>query len=237
MAAYMNLKTSKMKMNLKRKDLELDDFNDDFSDFSLSSPARKIRRLDAELPPIMEEEEAEIPQAQDVVGRLREGLELEFPSNDEKAIVLFKPVNTPLLHSSSSNLSFSVDSHIMSGFKNQLFGSSHYGNVKSVEEQSTKEKNNGCLAVVPWVPSQLPLAPATDVPPLTAEAEGMAVAMDIEEDNNNNSQNANIEQGHPSVHDVYGGIAGSEGLNQWQQQHCLIPQLPQNTSTPITWFR
>lgn len=67
----------------------------------------------------MEEEEAEIPQAQDVVGRLREGLELEFPSNDEKAIVLFKPVNTPLLHSSSSNLSFSVDSHIMSGFKSK----------------------------------------------------------------------------------------------------------------------
>lgn len=28
---------------LKRKDLE--DVNDDFSDFSLSSPARKIRRL------------------------------------------------------------------------------------------------------------------------------------------------------------------------------------------------
>lgn len=42
-------KTQMMKMlmmkKLKRKDLELDEFSDDFSDFSLSAPARKIRRL------------------------------------------------------------------------------------------------------------------------------------------------------------------------------------------------
>jgi len=37
----MNMITKKM----KRKDLELDEFSDEFSDFSLSSPARKIRRL------------------------------------------------------------------------------------------------------------------------------------------------------------------------------------------------
>ncbi|KAK1289388.1 hypothetical protein QJS10_CPB18g00049 [Acorus calamus] len=40
---------------MKRRDL--DEVNDEFSEFSLSSPARKIRRLDLELPPIMEEEE------------------------------------------------------------------------------------------------------------------------------------------------------------------------------------
>ncbi len=34
-----------MMKKMKRKDLELDEFSDDFSDFSLSSPARKIRRL------------------------------------------------------------------------------------------------------------------------------------------------------------------------------------------------
>lgn len=42
-------KTQMMKMlmmkKMKRKDLELDEFSDDFSDFSLSAPARKIRRL------------------------------------------------------------------------------------------------------------------------------------------------------------------------------------------------
>ena len=34
-----------MMKKMKWKDLELDEFSDDFSDFSLSSPARKIRRL------------------------------------------------------------------------------------------------------------------------------------------------------------------------------------------------
>lgn len=34
-----------MMKKMKRKDLELDEFSDDFSDFSLSAPARKIRRL------------------------------------------------------------------------------------------------------------------------------------------------------------------------------------------------
>ncbi|GMQ07489.1 hypothetical protein CsSME_00051653 [Camellia sinensis var. sinensis] len=56
MAGYLAMKM------MKRKDLE--DVNDDFSDFSLSSPARKIRRLDAELPPIMEEEEADHAEVQ-----------------------------------------------------------------------------------------------------------------------------------------------------------------------------
>ncbi|KAK9098313.1 hypothetical protein Syun_025358 [Stephania yunnanensis] len=46
-------------MKMKRKDLE--EVVDDFTDFYLTSPARKIRRLDAELPPIMEEDEPGIP--------------------------------------------------------------------------------------------------------------------------------------------------------------------------------
>lgn len=60
---------------------------------------------DAELPPIMEEEEAAV-----------EDLELS-PNNEEMAIVLFKPVNAPFIQRSPSNLSFSVDSELISGFK------------------------------------------------------------------------------------------------------------------------
>lgn len=131
----------------------------------------------------------------------------------------------------------------MLGSADQLFGSSQCGHVKSAdEEEAMRDKNGDCLAVVPWVPSQFPPAPATeiyrmDAPELMEEAEEMeATTMDIEEDNNNNI-NASIEQGHPNVH-AYGGVAGSDGLHQWQQQyHCMIPQIPQNTSTPITWFR
>lgn len=109
----------------------------------------------------------------------------------------------------------------------QLFGQNQYGQAKSAEEEeSIKDKNNDCLAVVPWVPSQLRPAPATEVPQLMEETEEMVAAMDIEEDNannNNNNNNASIEQKLPSVHNMYGGIVGSEGLNQWQQQHCMIP--------------
>jgi hypothetical protein len=44
---YLNRKSPLIMImkKMKRKDLELDEVSDDFSDFSLSSPARKIRRL------------------------------------------------------------------------------------------------------------------------------------------------------------------------------------------------
>jgi len=77
---------------LKRKRC-VDEVNDDFP---LSSPATKIRRLDAELPPIVEEDEL-LPSPS------------SFPSpNDERALVLFKP----LAHSPSS-ISFTVDSDLI----------------------------------------------------------------------------------------------------------------------------
>ncbi|GMY35142.1 hypothetical protein FCV25MIE_30384 [Fagus crenata] len=231
------MKMMMMMKKMKRKDLELDEFSDDFSDFSLSSPARKIRRLDAELPPIMEEEEAEIGVVEEAKAVENEDLELlsapPIPNNEEKAIVLFKHVNAPFLQHSPSNLSFSVDCHIISGFKkNQFFESSQFGPKKSAEEEEESNVGtNDCLAVVPWIPSQFPPMPATqsEGPELMDAEETGVSTMDIEEDNN-----AGMEQVHTNVN-VGGG--GSEGLHQWQQQHCLYPQFPQNTSTPITWFR
>lgn len=221
------MKKMLMMKKMKRKDLELDEFSDDFSDFSLSAPARKIRRLDAELPPIMEEEEAAV-----------EDLELS-PNNEEMAIVLFKPVNAPFIQHSPSNLSFSVDSELISGFKkDQFLQKRQSGPINSAdEEEASNAATRGCLAVVPWVPSQLPPMPATQMEApeaselMEAEETG-ATTMDIEEDYNN----PGIGQVHPSVN-VCGEMPGSEGLHQWQQQHCMMPQFPQNTSTPITWFR
>jgi len=124
---------------MKRKDI--DRVNDDFSDFSLSSPARKIRRLvnslsellktlefvfmmmmmmnwcyimliqDVDLPPIMEEEEIDLPM-QDTVA---EEIELE-PVNDERAIVLFKPLH----YQQPSSGNVFVDRHLISGFKSKF---------------------------------------------------------------------------------------------------------------------
>lgn len=80
---------------------------------------------DAELPPIMEEEEPEIPLAFEQSGGGGGGPSVpvmeEFPrvaTNEERALVLFKPMNTLLLHS-PSNFSVSVDSDMISSFKSK----------------------------------------------------------------------------------------------------------------------
>lgn len=228
-------------MKLKRKDLE--DVNDDFSDFSLSSPATKIRRLDAELPPIMEEDEFDIPlgfgklipqenfanDLRKVRGPIIEELPVE-PENEERAIVLFKPMNTSLLHSPSA-FSLSVDSDLISGFKNQAPWSRHSNPLKPSKGEETQDDNEGptkeCMAVVPWVPSHY-LPQGTDFSePMEAEETG-PTTMDIEEDSI-----VGLEQ-RPG--NELNGPGVGEGLHQWQQ-HCMVPQPPENTSSPVVWFR
>ncbi|XAR63713.1 hypothetical protein NMG60_11023749 [Bertholletia excelsa] len=238
MAVFMSTK-------LKRKELE--DVNDEFSDFSLSSPARKIRRLDAELPPIIEEdrdgpwvfEQPMAPEenfASNTVQLGESGLVIEelpdVSKNDERAIVLFKPMNSPLPQS-PSNFSISVDSNIISGIKNQILCSNRCNAVKSADDEAARQGSetrapNECLAVVPWFPSQnLPNrgleAPQTEISELMESEEMDEATMDIEEDNGG---------GEPGQ-----GLSGiNQGLQQWQQ-HCMIPQLPQITSTPIVWYK
>ncbi|XWS28160.1 hypothetical protein CRYUN_Cryun25bG0041800 [Craigia yunnanensis] len=205
---------------LKRKDI--DKVNDDFSDFSLSSPATKFRRLDADLPPIIEEEES-------------------FLENQEKAIVLFNPLllhnnysnnynnNSPLLPSPST-LSISLTSDLISGFKNQFVQATDMRSADFDEAKNEQSKNamEGCLAVDSWVPSPIPSVESRDGElevPDSMEAD----EKDVEE---NNSDNAGMEQGHGYE---FGGLKPSEGLHHWSQQHCMMPQPPQNPFTPISW--
>ncbi|KAI3447305.1 hypothetical protein Pfo_003970 [Paulownia fortunei] len=234
-------------LKLKRKDLE--DVNDDFSDFSLSSPARKIRRLDAELPPIIEEEECEIPiafehsllQEQSFGSNSSGGLKIEelpsVPSNEEKAIVLFKPINTtPLLHS-PSNFSVSVDPHLISVFKNQVPWSSQSNSWRIADDEAAENNNTGSgnrsLAVVPWVPSRLSSALAAEFPSQIDYSE-MMDAQEVEEEKMDVEDGTGTEQ--RNVNEA-GGMSLSEGFHQWQQQHCLIPQPPHNTTAPIVWYQ
>ncbi|CAK9329906.1 unnamed protein product [Citrullus colocynthis] len=245
-----------MKMKIKRKDL--DQINDDFSDFSLSSPARKIRRLDVGLPPIIEEEEPpeiavlskeplipenfvvggnglrieELPDASTVSPSAYAMEDRPSGDNHERAIVLFKPVNTSFLQ--SSPLSVSVDSDIISGFKSEFLRENRYdGRLKFDEDDEEMGTENKNLAVVPWVPRlQVPASTNMEVPqeeaPQLMEAEEAGEAtMEIEEDNLSSNQQAY----------GYGGMDGATAIHQWHQQHCMIPQLPQQTSSPITWFR
>lgn len=235
-------------LKMKRKDLE--DVYDEFSDFSLSSPARKIRRLDAELPPIIEEvEEPEIPIAFEQAATypsfgsnaVNRGLVIEelpsVPENEERAIVLFKPMNTPPVNS-PSNLSVKVDPQFINGFKSQVFWENRANAFRPADNEATQQEDSSsakqCLAVVPWVPSQLPSAEVAEVlgqPDISdmMDAEDIdGVAMDVED------SSVNAE---PRTAVGAAAVGVNEGLHHWQQQHCMTAQLPQNTSTPIVWYR
>ncbi|KAL1223013.1 hypothetical protein V5N11_022874 [Cardamine amara subsp. amara] len=215
---------------MKRKDI--DRVNEEFSDFSLSSPARKIRRLDVDLPPIMEEEETDMAMATEEV---EPGV-----VNDERAIVLFNPLHYHQPSSSSVNLF--VDRDLISGFKNRFLRDAARADDNYDEDQTSNE----CQAVVCWNPSQ-PLysqSVGTFQPfqrPRTLEIteldeSGEDVVMDEAE---NETEELSGSTGLPFPQQAQDPTYGF-GLPQWQQQqNCLIPQLPQvsTTPTPITWFQ
>ncbi|EOA31489.1 hypothetical protein CARUB_v10014675mg [Capsella rubella] len=200
MAEYYNCLPMKMK---KRKDI--DRVNNDFSDFSLSSPANKIRRLDLDLPPIMEEDE--IKSVSSV--------------NEERAIVLYKPLR---YHHQRCSGDFFVDSDFVSGLKHRILHDVVVADDLCDDDDDEKSKQK---AVVRWDSSSkfqsFEEPPAPEITELDGEDEMMEEsAMDVEE--------ASLSQQQLQ-------LAG--GLHQWQQQqlHCMVPQLPQTKSTPISWYR
>ncbi|XP_051114338.1 uncharacterized protein LOC127239976 isoform X2 [Andrographis paniculata] len=239
---------------LKRKGLE--DVTDDFSDFPLTSPARKIRRLDAGLPPIIEEEESDIPieienwhpneQSYDI--NSTGGIKIEElpdePVNEERAIVLFNPNNTNPLLQTPSNFSVSIDPSLVSGLKNQVLWSNQPNHWTPSREPTPDDgddstaSSNGSLAVVPWVPSTLVSAQtssnSTPAEPYTSEMMDTqemdeAAAMEVE-DNYPANQTGQSSMENPVEHQFH----------QWQQQHCVLPQPPPSTAaaaTPIVWYR
>ncbi|RZR84859.1 hypothetical protein BHM03_00011743 [Ensete ventricosum] len=205
---------------LKRKDLE--EVYDDFAEFSLSSPARKIRRLVSVL--FLERlpgaflcsvdlivpdpfvfmlkycniSSSDMQTSGSVASEAMSGYPLD---NEERAIVLYKPVETPLMLS-PGNRSFDK--------KDQRTGVS-----------------NSCLAVIPWVPPHAATATSgfggsesdskLSEEPMEAE-ETEAASMEVEEI---------TEQA-----TTYG--LDSEGFQQ-RQQHCLNPQYLPGASSPIMW--
>ncbi|KAM7481060.1 hypothetical protein LguiB_005643 [Lonicera macranthoides] len=152
------------------------------------------------------------------------------PENEERAIVLFKPVNNASMFQSPSSYSISVDSNIISGFKNQGLWGSNSNPIRASKDEEEKQDNNlgttnRNLAVVPWVPSKFPQAaeiPQTNASELMEAEYAEATTMDIED------ESAGVNQ-----------IPGNEfsGMGGVWSQHCIVPQPPENTSTPIVWFR
>ncbi|KAK9697545.1 hypothetical protein RND81_08G044300 [Saponaria officinalis] len=228
---------------VKRKNFE--EFTDDFCFFS---PALKIRRLDAELPPIVEEENTDLTMRYeqyfpgnmiyDGVGdRLKmpyiEELPPSVPENEERAIVLFNPMNNPLSYPVDS---FSVDPNLIATFKRQALGSM---NVKTSEHSDEgddptdgdNEDVNACRAVVPWAPSYNPNL-KLELPGSQPEVSALD-AMDAEEPE---ATTMDIED--PGAPNVGQQTTDYHRLtSQWQQMHCMFPQPPQNTATPVVWYR
>ncbi|KAL9262550.1 hypothetical protein AKJ16_DCAP12627 [Drosera capensis] len=230
------MSSSTKKMKRKDHEFDLDHVSNDFSDFSLSSPARKIRRLDAELPPIIEEEDADV-----VLDRAlsEEGsfVELVKP-NDERAIVLFNPAEFSLPSSVSG---FSISPRLITNLKNQALWKNRPrpviveldGDDDEEENIDMKEDENSSLAVIPWNPSQelkqqqAPIVEEQD----SMEAEDMELEpMDIEEE---------MGAGLAQANEFGNQVSGSESMQQhvWQQQHCMVPRPPQNIPAPVIWYR
>ncbi|CAL9065413.1 uncharacterized protein LOC103968399 [Musa acuminata AAA Group] len=215
---------------VKRKDFE--EVYDEFAEVSLSSPPPKIRRLDSELTPIVEEvEPAFTPasnqhQSQGIVSANVSSMNEAMPAipsnNEERAIVLYKPVEAPLILSSDrTNVSLQISSDLIHGLRNHIFKP---GN-QSFDEKT--DVDSSCLAVVPWVPSEAAMSvdgsggyksqsKLPQEPMASAEAE--AESMEVEE-----AREQAITYGE-----------SSEGFQQWWQ-HCMTPRLLPTMSSPMMW--
>ncbi|KAJ0523230.1 hypothetical protein HanRHA438_Chr10g0468851 [Helianthus annuus] len=220
---------------MKRKDAG--EVNDDFFDFTLSSPALKIRRLDAEFAPIIDQQDSlnsvEFGQSMESSPIAIDELKSSVPVNEERAIVLFNPKdNTPSLQPRIP-FSISTGSDFLSRFKNPVIWSNRVNTLKLLPDETQEHDDyrsgmpNGCLAVVPWVPNSQHSA---EFAVRDAETSDMmdSDAMDVED-------NCNAQQMPNHHNDNYVAASATQDWNQWQQ-HCMIQQPPNNLSTPITWL-
>ncbi|CAM8970540.1 unnamed protein product [Rhodiola kirilowii] len=242
---------------MKRKDFE--NVYDDFSCFSLAASARKSRRLDCELPPIIEEEpDIGIPVVPDhrfLLDNSHPGNVLVptespisvVPANDaseELAVVLYNPSNAAtqgLVRSpSSSNFSFVMNTELLSGWRSHML---HQGNqsrvtITELDEESDEYKSfqsNNSMAVVPWVSSQQhPHATAsdtqsTDMPLEPTEADADCEMMETDDHSNATGYSNQCYITNNGI------ISGTQAPLLPHQPHCLMPQYPSNTYTPIRW--
>ncbi|XP_039120258.1 uncharacterized protein LOC120256647 isoform X2 [Dioscorea cayenensis subsp. rotundata] len=154
-----------------------------------------------------------------------------IPVNEERAIVLYKPIDTPLyLSPSSSNASFTVSSDMLPGLKNQAFLCQNSNLSVSNLLINCKEAANDALAMVPWVPTQATAtswsqvegsSSSVSIEPMEAEEE--CASMELEEESEQASSSG----------------TGAGVFQQWQRQHCMMPEIPTATTTtattPVMW--
>ncbi|XP_061339361.1 uncharacterized protein LOC133286037 [Gastrolobium bilobum] len=212
----------------KRKDFD--------HDFPSISPATKSRRLDGELCGTMMEEDLNAMLKQPWTideGSASDSASAYVPNTDERALVVYDPTKTPLLKSPSTpQFSIVVKADLIPGLKDYLLS---WGTVKldnPVEDEVRREKSSevtkDSLAVVPWVAFHSPMACEEIAPeagqPLEVE-EGEMMEMDEPCVNNN----------YEKAMEIGDKVEAAGPSSPWQQQHCMMPNLLQNNSTPIHW--
>lgn len=117
--------------------------------------------------------------------------------------------------------------------------SAQYGQQRLAgkDDETVRDGNNSneCRAVVPWAPSQaLPSASGMEASQVVTQPP--EEVMEVEDTMEVEDGAESLPQQPPNL--GYSGVWGAgDGLPQWQQQHCMIPQPPHHASTPITWFK
>lgn len=90
-----------------------------------------------------------------------------------------------------------------------------------VRREKSSEVSNDRLAVVPWVAFHSPMVVPETGQPFEAK-QGEMMELDEPYVNNNNMEIGEI-------------VEAAGASSPWQQQHCMMLNHLQNTSTPIQW--
>jgi len=161
---------------------------------------------------------------------------LSSNSLEERALFLYnQPLNTPFFKSPCSpDFPIVVNSALIPGLKEHFLtlGNGKLGN--SMEKEDTDKNpmvSNDCVAVVPWVAPQPPLASGAKSP-----SAGVSEAMEMEEvemmDTDYDSD-SNISGQRAFEYD--GMVQEAGELPHWQQQHSMQPHFLKNNSAPVEW--
>ncbi|XP_015696603.1 uncharacterized protein LOC107304948 [Oryza brachyantha] len=213
---------------LKRK-------GEDASGFPVSSRATKIRRLIAEVPPVVPELCAPPQQPVAGLGAAEVPVVVAPAPNEEMAIVLYKPADAGrnlLLGPLRPEVPLRVSPDWIHGLKSTMLRELSEPRAL-IEQLSADESCN--LAMVPWVPSNSQEASTSAAAATTEMMDAEDTSMEVEQDGGGGS--------YPAAAAAAGVAQGGEAAyhhHQWpqQQQHCMVQQpLPAASyqPSPVTW--
>ncbi|RLN35147.1 uncharacterized protein C2845_PM03G01860 [Panicum miliaceum] len=215
------------------------------------APATKIRRLDAEVPPVeaavsapLVEPGASVPFVVEEVlmsgdvAQPAAAVSVAAPVvNDERAIVVYQPAEAArgLLHGPlRPGPSLRVSPDWIHGLRSTMLQEA--SNHRALFEELAARDENLNLAVVPWAPAQVHAhahaASATAAEMMDADQDGDGASMEVEHDVGGRPT--------PQAGGAVQGEAFYHHQQQWPPQHCVAPQQVQLPAasyqpSPVTW--